>query len=636
LPINLRDIHEHAAPFVETQSGRTIRMVSFRRDQSLITVSVSTGFIRDTAAQINGTISVLVDMTAQQNVQAKMLQQNDYLVALHDTALALLNRLDVDELLSAIMQRASTFLNTPDGYLAMLDPLTSRVVLRVGIGFFKPRIGTSTASTDGLIGQVLASKRLYVIDDYTNWARRIDHVPGTHLYAAIGMPLIVGGQVIGVIGLVRLTPNQPFTLDEISQLGQLVELACLALDNAKLYAAAQQELAERSRAEAALQHLNADLEDRIKARTLQLQQRETELRTVLDSMSEGLVYFQTDRNQSRIEFANQAITEIVGYQPADLIGQSFAIFEPTALTDNNVKQDIIQLASNGRIWRSESSWRRADGSRVWVALSVRRVQSSGDNGLRGVMIARDITAEKQLTDQKMRFIANASHELRTPLTHLKTRMYLIRRQPERAAEHLAVLDQSITRMTRLVEDMLDTTRFEHGWGELERRNVIVQDLISELLPNIQSEIEFKKIKLAVEHPEAPLAIQADPNRLMQVLNNLAANAINYTYEGGQIHIRVQPKDQGVIIEFEDSGVGLAPENFERVFEPFFRVELGTGRGVSLGLGLSIAREIVLLHGGSLTVTSQLQKGSIFRVSLPIVPTTLPVPITKSPENEHPD
>ena len=96
----------------------------------------------------------------------------------------------------------------------------------------------------------------------------------------------------------------------------------------------------------------------------------------------------------------------------------------------------------------------------------------------------------------------------------------------------------------------------------------------------------------------------------------------YTSDGGQVHLRVTSEDGGVAIAFEDSGLGLAPENFERVFEPFFRVELSSGRGMSLGLGLSIAREIVQLHGGRITVSSQLGAGSIFKVWLPVSPLTL--------------
>ncbi len=621
IPTDINEVRKRSIPLGDTQSGRTLRMVSFRRDQTPIMVSLSTGFIRDTATQFNGTISVLVDITAQQNSQLKMRQQYEYLIALHDTAVSLLNRLDVDRLLNTILVRATLFLNTPDGFLGMLDPASNRITLRGGLGFYEKALGASMASTDGLVGEVYTRKRLFVVDDYSVWEKRIDLAQSQHLYAAIGMPLIVGEKVVGVIGLIRTTP-QPFSLDEITQLTQLVELACLALDSAQLFAAAQQELVERSRAEVELQRLNGELEQRIEARTLELKQRELELRTVIDSMSEGLIYFQTDLKTSRIQFVNQAISEMVGFKQAELIGQSFAIFAPTALPDKDNKasreeqQDTIEQAYNSGSWRNEAVWRRMDGSYITVALSVRQVPSV-EKGLRGVMVVRDITAEKQLSDQKMRFIANASHELRTPLTHLKTRMYLIRRQPERSVEHLAVLDQSISRMIRLVEDMLDTTRFERGWGQLERRYLVIQDLINELLPNIQSDIQFKHIQFVVDQPTQPLGLEADPDRLMQVLHNLSANAISYTAEGGHVQLRVMSEDNGVAIAFEDSGLGLAPENFERVFEPFFRVELGSGRGMNLGLGLSIAREIVRLHDGHITVSSQLGVGSIFKVWLPL-------------------
>ena len=603
-----------------TRSGRTIQMNSHRRDRSALSLSVSTGFIRDTVATFNGTISVLIDTTSQQQAQTRLRQQFDYLSALHDTAVALLNRPNVSQLLVAILNRAAEFLNTPNGYLALIDPLTGRVPLQTGIGFYEKVLGMSVASNEGLIGQVLATNQPFVVDDYSAWEPHLDILPGQHIYAAVGMPLTVKGRAIGVIGVVRLTPG-PFTPDEISQLRHLVELACLALDNASLYDEAQKELTERARAEADLQRLNAELEQRIEARTTLLLQREIELRTVIDSMGEGLIYFQADSHSLYIEFANRMLSELLGYQPDDLLGQPFNMLEPLEPLNNTIWQTLTE-ESRTAAWRVESSWKRADGRRLVVALSVRKVQANigtDNKAIRGVMVVRDVTDEKQLAEQKTRFIANASHELRTPLTHLKTRLYLIRRQPEHAEEHLAVLEQSIRRMTTLIEDMLDITRFEQGWGQLNLHPVTIQTLLAELLADLQPELDLKHIQLTVNQPDTPLNISADSDRLLQVLTNLAVNAINYTGENGHIAIRMQPHDQGTLIEFEDSGIGVAPENLERIFEPFFRVELGTGRGMSLGLGLTIAREITLLHGGHLSIRSQLNVGSTFRLWLPQMP-----------------
>ncbi len=376
---------------------------------------------------------------------------------------------------------------------------------------------------------------------------------------------------------------------------------------------AQQELAERIRAEADLQRLNTELEERIEARTVQLQQRESELRAVFDAMGESLISLEN----TQIRYTNRALSDLTGYTAQELVGQSLTLLDTSAVKEtSSLWAEVAQTITSGAIWRGESTWRRKDGSSFDVAVSIRRVVDRGHLSPVGtVLVARDITVEKELGAQKNRFIANASHELRTPLTNLKTRLYLIRRQPERAAEHLAVLDRVTERMAHLVEDLLDLSRFDRGVIQLRPQRLALQSVVNEVIQTQRPEADRKQITLISTLPPDAVMAAVDPDRISQVLVNLVVNAINYTPEGGQVNVQLSLIEDDALIKVRDTGIGIKPEHIGRLFEPFFRANDLVGRGA--GLGLSIAHEIVSLHGGALTVESTPGHGSVFSVRLPV-------------------
>jgi signal transduction histidine kinase/CheY-like chemotaxis protein len=226
---------------------------------------------------------------------------------------------------------------------------------------------------------------------------------------------------------------------------------------------------------------------------------------------------------------------------------------------------------------------------------------------------RELNAERA----QMRIVSTVSHELRNPLTNFRTRLYLARKQPAMWEHHLDILDEITDQMHELVENVLDAARAGQGGGiPLQREEITLQSVIDNVLRHQQPEADKKHIGLRADLPPAPLRLYADPRRLGQVITNLVVNAINYTGENGYVHVSAVADDStGVIVRVEDNGVGISPEHLTQIFEPFYRAHEG-GRGA--GLGLSIAQQIVELHGGSITVQSELGKGSAFLVRLPLL------------------
>jgi two-component system phosphate regulon sensor histidine kinase PhoR len=230
-------------------------------------------------------------------------------------------------------------------------------------------------------------------------------------------------------------------------------------------------------------------------------------------------------------------------------------------------------------------------------------------------VVRDITQEKELAEQKSAFLANASHELRTPLTNFKTRLYLLRKQPARLEDHVAILDRVTDRMTSLVEDLLDASRFERGVIPLQQDDVILQPLIEDVVLLQQPEAQRKNIHVIMNLADNPVHVYADANRIVQVLVNLVVNAINYTDNEGRVSVDLLEQENMAIIRVQDTGMGIIPEHLPRVFEAFFRGSEGSIQGT--GLGLYISKQIVDLHHGSLTVDSKRGEGTTFTVCLPL-------------------
>ncbi len=352
---------------------------------------------------------------------------------------------------------------------------------------------------------------------------------------------------------------------------------------------------------AALRQLNGELESRVNKRTTELEWQKTQLQRVMDTMGEGVVL----SVEGRITYANRACAELLNYQPQDLIGKPFALLH----ADADSKETPI--------WREplqhyETRLARRDGTPVNVAITSTIVDET-DNHPRRVVIVRDITQELAAKAQKDYFFARASHDLRTPLTNIMTRLYLLGKKPEELDRHLRILDQVSMQMMTLVNDLLDMMRFEQGKLVIHRHDLVLQELTEQVVETQQADAELRGINLIAELEAVPLHIIGDTPRLQQAITNLIGNAIHYTPESGGIVVRVgrqfEADQDYAVIEVSDNGVGISPENLAHIFDPFFRVNDEKGDGS--GLGLSIVKEIVELHGGKVTVSSIVGAGTTF-------------------------
>lgn len=218
--------------------------------------------------------------------------------------------------------------------------------------------------------------------------------------------------------------------------------------------------------------------------------------------------------------------------------------------------------------------------------------------------------EGQLT-----YLAGVAHDLRNPLGAMKMGLSLIQCHEADASGRraLQLLDRQVDRMSRMVGDLLDATRIEAG-------RLSLREEVLDLRERAREAIElhapsFPHHRIVLDEPESPVVVCGDPGRIDQVLNNLLTNALKYSREGSRVDVRIRVRAPAAVLEVEDRGIGMSPEQLRDLFAPFRRHAPAVAPGA--GLGLSITRRIVEGHGGRIEVRSQVGVGSTFRVTLPL-------------------
>lgn len=478
---------------------------------------------------------------------------------------------------SAVLRAAA---GTTPGSAALLR---KKHVLRVG--------------SDSVIGMVTASgKPRTVMDVHQDMVHLANPLlPST--VSELALPLVIRDRIIGALDVqhnrtLRLEPEDMSILQLMAdQLAAAIEMAQLK-DKVQGYA--------------------SELETRVAERTAELADQRAQLSTILDTMAEGVIY----TRRLDLLYINPAFTQITGYDAStwhgflDLI-QISAYSEPEALAIYNRIFEAIMRQGH---WEGELLLRRADGVEFDAHITGTRIQLEGQ-AAGTVTVIRDISQERALQEQKTRFVAYASHELRTPLTNLKTRLYLLEKQPHRFQDHFQVIRSVTARMQQLIDDLLDQSRFDRGRITLNRQLGDLRILTLETVAVQKPEADLRQLSLSVVVPDTPCMAYVDPLRITQVLTNLLVNAINYTPEKGCIEVALRSDNGYAFLTVRDTGIGIAPEMLTQIFQPFVRGSNHHMMGT--GLGLNIAKQIVELHQGEIEVSSEPGAGALFTVRLPL-------------------
>jgi PAS domain S-box-containing protein len=344
------------------------------------------------------------------------------------------------------------------------------------------------------------------------------------------------------------------------------------------------------------------------------QQNELILRSVADGI------FGADP-EGRVDFVNPAAAEMLGAQTSELIGRPV--------------HSIIHSGASGEVCNDQCRARRAfllhentsgqdvfyrqSGSSFPVEFSVTPMLEHGVV-IGSVLSFRDIGQRYALDRMKDEFVSTVSHELRTPLTSIRGALGLLSSGllgeiSDKAANLLRIAVSNSDRLVRLINDILDIERMQSGRAPLNFRPCVLNELAQQVVDAMQPMAEAASIHLMLKAEETP--VEADPDRLLQVITNLLSNAIKFSPPDSAVWVEVEPSDGGVVLNVIDEGRGIPTDKLESIFDRFQQVDASDSRQKGgTGLGLAICRTIIQQHGGRIWAEHNADRGATFRIFLP--------------------
>ena len=371
-----------------------------------------------------------------------------------------------------------------------------------------------------------------------------------------------------------------------------------------------------------------DSEARLSAR---LEREALRLAAIVESAEDAIVSKDLD---GIIQSWNHGAERIFGYTAEEAIGRSITIVIPDDRLDEEAEV-LRRIRAGLAVEHFETVRRRKDGSPIDISLTVSPIRTSTGEVIGASKIARDITEQRRLREiaeeasrLKDEFLALLSHELRTPLNTVLGYARMLRREDSRMAGELRMrsldaLERNADALSRLVADVLDTSRSVSGKLRLDLETAPLEEIVSEAVRTVSPPAEAKDLSFEI-HCEPGISVRADRDRLQQVLWNLLSNAIKFTPAGGTVSLRTRRDHGSIVISVEDTGIGIAPEHLPHVFQRFWQAHTGASREFGgLGIGLTLSRHLVEMHGGTIAVDSLGPgRGTTFTVLLPNPATAL--------------
>jgi two-component system NtrC family sensor kinase len=498
----------------------------------------------------------------------KTLQKRvDGLEALQRVGRSVTALLDLDSVLTVVVDSAVELTGAEEGSLLLLDEATGELYMRAARNFQDEFVRKfRLPARDSLAGQVLRTGKPITIDEKTPQKIKTSYLVHTLIY----VPLQVRGRVIGVLGVDNRQSGHPFLEDHIILVAALADYAAIAIDNARLYTRTE---VERKK-----------------------------LETILTHVEDCVVVVSQD---GQLVLANQTARSAFGVQDPNPVGKP--------ARDLFQHLDLLEILADEKRSRPSRSEITLEDGRVFNA----QLTSIPDVGLAITM--QDITHLKELDRIKSDFVTTVSHDLRSPLTAILGYVELIDRAgpvTEQQREFIRRVQFSVNNITALINDLLDLGRIEAGF-DARKEIVPLGAIINYAIEGLRSRLAEKDLNLATEiAPKLPTVL-GNPVRLRQLMGNLIGNAIKYTAAHGKIIVRGHAEQDQIIIQIIDNGPGIPATDQPYIFDKFYRGSNIPMDTPGTGLGLAIVKSIVDNHQGRIWVDSVVGQGSTFTVVLPV-------------------
>lgn len=557
---------------------RRLRELEARLSSSRTDVARATVTLQQTAADLGRRVQ-----------QLRMLQEG---------AKAINSALSLEDLLALIVTNAAQVVREARCSLALLDDDTGAVVTRAVSDLSGDRVSASSLPlSEGFAAWVIQHGKPIRINHAAD-DPRLAALGDWPLGALIGVPLVADGRALGA--LIATSPEAgAFTDEDLEALNAFAAQAVIAVKNARLYSS--------------------------------VQERRSELEAMLRGIGDGVIA--TDARQ-RLTVLNPIAAQIFGVQPGVSAGQPLAevidnpdlaaLFQEMLVGDQPslIREISLPAAGNGRPpgpgFASSPSGDHA--TRFYQALASRVLGEGGEP--RGVVVVlRDVTRQRELEHVKSDFLSVVTHELKTPLHSIKGFVDIIlmgRTGPvtETQRDFLATVKEQAEGLQTMINDLLEFSRLQAGQIRLRIERVLVGQVVKGVVARLAPLAHEANLQLVNLVPGDFGLIQADEARLEQVITNLLSNALKFTTQGS---VTIDACDLGteVHVTVSDTGIGIPPDQLERIFDRFYQVDGTPTRSYrGAGLGLTICKHIVEYHGGRIWAESVEGQGSAFHFVLP--------------------
>jgi PAS domain S-box-containing protein len=404
-------------------------------------------------------------------------------------------------------------------------------------------------------------------------------------------------------------------------------------------------------------------------------ENEARLRATLDATGDGILVLGRRGAETEVRLVNPAFCDLFGFFPKHWIGMSREDLKKTLgsqFAEPGFMDAILSPVSEERDVR-EAGLEIKTPRRSFVDLVAGPVRSSGEADVGVILTVRDVTARlegerqirhsledltktkadlevaygelaeaqkalahrneqlesinaelKSLDEMKSNLLANVSHELHTPLVSIKgyTEMILKRKLGPLTPEQergLRVASKNIDRLIEMIDNLLSFSRLEKGETQLRLETIPLWQLVDEAIEMVGERMKRKSVSLTTHYESDDLIVRGDRIKIVQVMTNLLTNAVKFNNDGGEVRLAARRGPKGFVeVDVTDTGIGISPEEQQRIFERFYQVDASSSRRYEgTGIGLSIVRDILRLHGCSIGVSSQSGRGSVFTFTLPL-------------------
>ena len=362
-----------------------------------------------------------------------------------------------------------------------------------------------------------------------------------------------------------------------------------------------------------------DMASKLRDTITSLQDKNIKLESIMSSMINGIIAID---NSEKILFINHVAESLLGITGGEITGKHLL----QVVRNNSIDNYFKKMLKDKEFFNTEVNLN--DSNEKILKFHANSIKQNGENGIEGIIITiQDVTELRKLERVRTEFIANVSHELKTPLTSIKGFTETLKSfdfdDKQDAIRFLNIIEDEADRLYRLINDILSLSELEQKKTKTVKEKIDIEKAVEEVLSVLKSQSDKKNIELSAKIQEGLESISGHGDKFKQMLINLIDNAVKYTPENGKVSIEAYKQSHNadldkLIIKVKDNGIGIPKQHIPRLFERFYRVDKARSRTIGgTGLGLAIVKHIVMLFNGEIEVTSEVGKGTEFRIILPM-------------------